>query len=202
MLFRHQEEKRKSYRRLDLKQCTTAIFVQTASWIRIVNGTRGREHQNRHQQVVGTLFLWTDIGLTLKHKNPMLFVLFKCQNSSLNCYNTTKKFIEELMEQSIMTKLLMNARKKQSDNTSSTTARPDHVWPEVWTKIGEAKPLRIEKKQERKKENPKFDNARTQRGIYVANSDDIENSEILENTRGNWEDPWLSRCRVEDSQAS
>ena len=29
-----------------------------------------------------------------------------------------------------------------------TTTRPDHVWPEVWTKMGKAKTLRIEKQEE------------------------------------------------------
>ena len=39
----------------------------------------------------------------------MIFTVFKCQISSLDY--TVKKFIEKLMEQSIMTKLLMSARK-------------------------------------------------------------------------------------------
>ena len=41
----------------------------------------------------------------------MIFIAFKCQNSSLDHYDTVKKFIEKLMEPFIMTKLLMNARK-------------------------------------------------------------------------------------------
>ena len=41
----------------------------------------------------------------------MILVVFKCRNSSLDYYDTVKKFIERMMEQSIMTKLLMNARK-------------------------------------------------------------------------------------------
>ena len=44
-----------------------------------------------------------------------------------------------------------------------TTTRPDHVWPEVWTKIGKAAQNR--EKQERAKEKPKLDNARKLRGI-------------------------------------
>ena len=46
----------------------------------------------------------------------MIHFVFKCRNSSLDYYDTVKKFIEKMMEQSIMTKLLMNARKKQFDN--------------------------------------------------------------------------------------
>ena len=37
-------------------------------------------------------------------------LFFQCQNSSLDCLDTVKKFIEKQMEQSIMTKLFMNAR--------------------------------------------------------------------------------------------
>ena len=57
------------------------------------------------------LLLNRDNGLTLKHRNPMILIVFKCQNSSLDYFDTVKKFIEKLMEQSIMTKLMMNARK-------------------------------------------------------------------------------------------
>ena len=47
----------------------------------------------------------------------MIHFVFKCRNSSLDCCDTVKKFNEKITEQSIMTKLLMNARKKQFDNT-------------------------------------------------------------------------------------
>ena len=57
------------------------------------------------------LLLNRDNGLTLKHRNPMILVVFKCQNSSLDYFDTVKKFIEKLMEQYIMTMLLTNARK-------------------------------------------------------------------------------------------
>ena len=39
-----------------------------------------------------------------------------------------------------------------------TTSRPNHVWPEVWTKIG--KTAQNREKQEWKNEKPKLDNAR------------------------------------------
>ena len=42
-----------------------------------------------------------------------------------------------------------------------TTTRPDHVWPEVWTKIGKA----AQREKNRAKEKPKLDNARRLRGI-------------------------------------
>ena len=58
-----------------------------------------------------------------------------------------------------------------------TTTRPDHVRPEVWTKIGNAAQNR--KKQEWAKEKPKLDNARKLRGIYFIDPDDRKYSEIL-----------------------
>ena len=51
-----------------------------------------------------------------------------------------------------------------------TTARPDHVWPEVWTKIGKAAQNR--EKQELKSEKPKLDSARRLRGIYFIDPED------------------------------
>ena len=44
-----------------------------------------------------------------------------------------------------------------------TTTRPDHVWQEVWTKIG--KSFQNREKQEWTKEMPKLDSARRLRGI-------------------------------------
>ena len=62
-----------------------------------------------------------------------------------------------------------------------TTTRPDHVWPEVWTKLGKAAQNR--EKQEWAKEKPKLDNARKMRGIYFIDPDDEEYQEILNNAR-------------------
>ena len=47
-----------------------------------------------------------------------------------------------------------------------TTSRPDHVWPEVWTKIGKAAQNR--EKQEWKNEKPKLDNVRRLREDHIA----------------------------------
>ena len=46
-----------------------------------------------------------------------------------------------------------------------TTSRPDHVWPEVWTKIGKADQNR--KRQEWTNEKPKLDNARRLSGFFL-----------------------------------
>ena len=67
---------------------------------------------------------------------------------------------------------------------TQTTTRPDHVRPEVWTKIGKAAQNREE--QEWAKEKLKLDNARKLRGIYFIDPDDKEYKEILKNAKRNW----------------
>ena len=67
------------------------------------------------------------------------------------------------------------------------TTRPDHVCPEVWTKIG--KDVQNREKQEWAKEKPKLDNARKMRGIYFIDPDDEEYNEILRNARRKLERP-------------
>ena len=56
-----------------------------------------------------------------------------------------------------------------------TTTRPDHVWPEVWTKMGKA--AQKKEKQEWKNEEPKLDNVRRLRGIYFIDPDDQDYKE-------------------------
>ena len=64
-----------------------------------------------------------------------------------------------------------------------TTTRPDHVLPEVWTKIGKAAQSR--EKQEWAKEEPKLDSARRRRGIYIIDPDDKEYKEIHKKKKKN-----------------
>ena len=110
---------------------------QTVSWIRIVNGIDKfvREAMPIHEEEnasgkpaakarpilkpsstsdvnftpVGQR-KWMDIE-TQESNDP---VAFKCRNSSLDYHHTVIKIIEKMMEQSIMTKLLLNARKSNS----------------------------------------------------------------------------------------
>ena len=58
-----------------------------------------------------------------------------------------------------------------------TTTRPDHVWQEVWTKIGKSAEKR--EKQEWANEKPKLDNARQMRGIYFIDLEDEEFKETI-----------------------
>ena len=70
------------------------------------------QYWNRHQQVVGTLLLRNrDNGLTLKYKNPRILIVFKCQNSLLDYFDTKNKLIEKKMQEFITTKSRMNAGK-------------------------------------------------------------------------------------------
>ena len=81
-----------------------------------------------------------------------------------------------------------------------STTRPDHVWPQVWSKMGKAAQNR--EKQEWAKEQPKLDNARKLRGIYFVDPDDEEYEEILKNARKNWKDLWQQPCRAKDLQVA
>ena len=69
---------------------------------------------------------------------------------------------------------------REVDNIQSTT-RPDHVWPEVWTKIG--KTAQSREKQEWAKEKPKLDNAPGPRGSCFIDPDDKDFKETLKNAR-------------------
>ena len=57
------------------------------------------------------------------------------------------------------------------------TTRPEHVWPEVWTKIGKAAQKR--EKQEWANEKPKLDNARRLRGICFIDPDDDDYKDTI-----------------------
>ena len=50
----------------------------------------------------------------MKHRNQTILFVFWCRNSFIDDNDTVKKFFEKMMEQSIMTRLLMNARNSKS----------------------------------------------------------------------------------------
>ena len=67
------------------------------------------------------------------------------------------------------------------------TSRPDHLWPELWTKLG-----RNTQRKERQKwshEKPKLDNARKLRGTYFIDPEDTEFKETIKNARKKLETP-------------
>ena len=57
-----------------------------------------------------------------------------------------------------------------------TTTRPDHIWPEVWSRIG--KPAQKREKQEWTIEEPKLENASNLKGFYSIDSHDEEYKDI------------------------
>ena len=67
------------------------------------------------------------------------------------------------------------------------TSRPDHLWPELWTKLGRNSQLK--ERQKWSHEKPKRDNARRLRGIYFIDLEDIEFKEIIKNARRKLETP-------------
>ena len=75
-----------------------------------------------------------------------------------------------------------------------TTTRPDHVWPEVWTRLGEGAQSR--EKQEWAKKKPKLDKARRLGGIYFIDQTTENTQKFAKMQEENWKDFWLPRCRV------
>ena len=83
-----------------------------------------------------------------------------------------------------------------------TTSHPDHVWPDAWTRIGEAAQRR--EKQEWTIEKPKLEHARKLRGIYSIGPSDEEYKDIIKNARRKLETPKAAAmpCKRAFSQAS
>ena len=67
------------------------------------------------------------------------------------------------------------------------TSRPDHLWPELWDKMG--KNAKLKEKQKWSHEKPKLNNARKLRGIYFIDPEDKEVKETIKNARKKLETP-------------
>ena len=67
------------------------------------------------------------------------------------------------------------------------TSRPDHLWPELWAKLGRNAKLR--EKHKWATEKPKLDNAGRLRGIYFIDPEDKEFKETIKNARKKLETP-------------
>ena len=61
------------------------------------------------------------------------------------------------------------------------TSRPDHLWPEIWTKL--ERNVKLKEKHKWAIEKPKLDNARKLRGIYFIDPEDKEFKETIRNAR-------------------
>ena len=60
-------------------------------------------------------------------------------------------------------------------------SRPDHLWPELWEKMG--KNPKLKERQKWSHEKPQLDNARKLRGIYFIDPEDMELKETIKNAR-------------------
>ena len=61
------------------------------------------------------------------------------------------------------------------------TSRPDHLWPELWEKLG--RNAQLMERQKWSHEKPELDNARKLRGIYFIDLEDKEVKETIRNAR-------------------
>ena len=67
------------------------------------------------------------------------------------------------------------------------TSRPDHLWPELRTKLG--RNAQLKERQKWSHEKPKLDNARKLRGIYFIDPEDKELKETIKIARKKLETP-------------
>ena len=67
------------------------------------------------------------------------------------------------------------------------TSRPDHLWPELWEKMG--RNAKLKERQKWSHEKPKLDNAGRLRGIYFIDLEDKEFKETIKNARREVETP-------------
>ena len=80
------------------------------------------------------------------------------------------------------------------------TSRPDHLWPELWTKLGRNANLR--EKHEWAIEKPKLDNSRRLRGSYFIDPEDKEFKETIKNARKKLETPMAPAMPCKTSKKS
>ena len=104
--------------------------------------------------------------------------------------------------------LLYKKRKLQTDflwsgrrlTKRQVTSRPDHLWPELWIKLGRNDELK--EKQKLSNGKPKLDNARRLRGIYFIDHEDKEFKETMKNVRNKLETPMAPAMLCKTSKNS
>ena len=75
----------------------------------------------------GTLLLWNkDNGLTLKYRNPKILIVFKCQNSLLEYFDTVKKENREEDAGVHYDQVINECKKKLSDDTGYWSDETKH----------------------------------------------------------------------------
>ena len=80
------------------------------------------------------------------------------------------------------------------------TSRPDHLWPELWIKMG--RNAKLKEKHKWSNEKPKLDNARRLRGIYFIDPEDKELKESIGNAQKRMETPMAPSMRCKTCKKS
>ena len=80
------------------------------------------------------------------------------------------------------------------------TSRPDHLWPELWEKMG--RNAKLKEKQKWSHEKLQLDNARKLRGIYFIDPEDKEFKETIKNACKKLETPKAPamHCKISESK--
>ena len=79
------------------------------------------------------------------------------------------------------------------------TSRPDHLWPELWTKLG--RNAQLKERQKWSHEKSKLDNAGKLRGIYFIDPEDKELKETIKIARKKLETPMAPAmpCKISNN---
>ena len=80
------------------------------------------------------------------------------------------------------------------------TYRPDHIWPELWTKLG--RNAKLKERQRCSHEKPQLDDARKLRGIHFIDPEDKEFKETIEICRKKLETPMAPAMPCKTSKNS
>ena len=72
------------------------------------------------------------------------------------------------------------------------TSRPDHLWPELWEKMG--KNAKLKERQKWSHQKPKLDNARKLLRIYFIDLEDKDSRKPSRMLVRNWKHQWLPLC--------
>ena len=131
---------------------------------------------------------WMDI----ETQEPMILIVLKFRNSSLDYYDTVKKFIEKMMEQSIMTQLLVNARKSNSTTVNIGQLRGRRN--SSMLRVGRLKVDISSGKRWRTKEKASMDQLYRResvilrpRDVLKANSQCVSQDQPAQEARSSWE---------------
>ena len=84
--------------------------------------------------------------------------------------------------------------------SKNLTLRPDHLWPELWEKMG--KNAKLNERQKWSHEKPKLSSARRLRGIYFIDPEDKEFKETIKNARKKLDTPTAPAMPCKTSKKS